>query len=193
MSISQTDPAIAAQFLDILFTGQTGQMALAVGAQPYRNSTGSYRHKVWVPTWFAYPDEADQAAREITRAATDTDVYLCPYLMPDKTRAKGAALARVWCHADCDTGQVDLDRVRAIQGAIAIGSGTPGHVHVYVALSEPVNQPQHELLCQWLGEHLGFANAKISDNDVLRPPGTFNFKPTLNGLAPGPVTWEVMP
>ncbi len=29
--------------------------------------------------------------------------------------------------------------------------------------------------------------AKISDNDLLRPPGTFNYKPTVAGGEPAPV------
>ena len=109
-----------------------------------------------------------------------------------KARNKGEALARPLCHADIDGG-LDLDLVRAIEGAFAVSSGTPGHGHVYVALTESVTEAQHEMLCRWLGERLGHADNKVSDNDVLRPPGTLNWKPTVDGGQPLPVVWAVKP
>jgi hypothetical protein len=44
-----------------------------------------------------------------------------------------------------------------------------------------------------VGAYLGAIDSKITDNDLLRPPGTFNYKPTLDGRDPAPVEWVVRP
>jgi hypothetical protein len=117
---------------------------------------------------------------------------VCPYLMWSDKRAKGAAVARPQVHADIDHGHLDGEKVRAIDG-FAVASGTPGNGHVYVALTESVPAHWHRALCRGLGDYLGGADAKISENDVLRPPGTLNHKPTAAGGDPAVVTWLVPP
>ena len=124
--------------------------------------------------------------------APRNDVYVCTNLMWSDKRAQGAAVTHTLIHADKDTGQLDPEKVRAIDG-FAVASGTPGHGHVYVQLSEPVTAAQHRVLCRALGDYLGGADAKISDNDVLRPPGTLNHKPTVTGGEPAAVEWLVRP
>jgi hypothetical protein len=60
-------------------------------------------------------------------------------------------------------------------------------------LTDPLDLPNHEHLCRELGKWFGADDPKISDNDTMRLPGTFNFKPLAhdpNG-APLPVTWAV--
>lgn len=134
------------------------------------------------------------------------DVYLCPYLMHQDWigegaqrrtgRAKGQSVARALVHADIDREPFDeakADNLRVL-GGFAIASGSPDHVHAYVGLIESVSPAQHEALCRGLGAYIGGADpAKCSDNDVLRPPGTFNYKPTVFGQPPAPVTWLVRP
>ena len=174
-------------YFNACFDDTTGRLHIAVGQEPYLHND-KYKFKKFIQSHFAYPDEADHAAREILREATLYDVYVCPYLMWANKRAQGAAVNHILVHADVDNGRLDLDKVRTL-GGFAIGSGTPGNGHVYVPLSASVTQPQHRQLCQALRKYFDAADAKISDNDLLRPPGTWNYKPTLAGGEPAPVGW----
>ena len=142
-----------------------------------------------MPYALRWPDRADAAIDKIQAEARRGDVYVCPYLMRDRKRAKGNAAGRRLVHSDVDGGRLDLDAVREL-GGFAIGSGSPGNGHVYVVLSHTVMPAQHELLCKGLAAQVGGDEAKISDNDLLRPPGTFNHKPTVTGGAPAPVEVE---
>ncbi len=109
-------------------------------------------------------------------------------------RRKGEAVARFTVHSDAD-GQVDTDKVEAIEGAFAVASGSPGHAHVYVRLSESISCAGHDALGKALGAYAVGADAdcKFSDNDLLRPPGTLNHKRAARGGEPTPVTWLVKP
>ena len=115
-------------------------------------------------------------------------MYVCPYLMWADKRTKGAAVEHRIIHSDYDD-ELDVTKVQAVHG-FAVASGSPGHAHVYVPLSDVVTAPEHRMLCEGLRDYLGARDSKITDNDVLRPPGTFNHKPTGE---PAPVTWLVQP
>nr|WP_243703133.1 DUF3631 domain-containing protein [Mycobacterium marinum] len=165
---------------------------IAVGYDGYFDPKGKYKHREWVPSHFDWPAEADRAEREILREAATADVYVCPTLMVAEKRAKGAAADRLNVKADID-GEVDLDKVREV-GGFAVLSGSPGHAHVYVPLAETVPAHHYTALCRALGAYLGHADSKIADNDVLRPPGTHNHKPTaLDGSPPAPVDFVIRP
>ena len=179
-------------YLDACIGDTTGVLHIAIGADPYLTADGKYRHKNWSEHRFVWPAEADDAVREMLQAAAISDVYLCPYLMWANKRAKGAAVGRRIVHADVDNGALDHEKVRSLQG-FAVASGTPGNGHAYVALTEPIPAYWHRELCRGLGAHLGAVDFKIADNDVLRPPGTLNYKQTVAGGEPAPVEWLVRP
>jgi hypothetical protein len=105
-------------------------------------------------------------------------------------RREGEAVTHQLVHNDVD-GDPNLDKVRAI-GGFVVASGTPGHVHVYVPLTEPVPAHWHRALCEGLRDYLG-GDDKIADNDLLRPPGTLNHKQVPKGGEPVPVEWLVRP
>src|ERR1700676_1122554 len=73
-------------------------------------------------------------------------------------------------------------------GAATIGSGSPGNGHVYVPLARPVTLAQHRRLCEGLRDYLGGTDSKIVPSEMLRPPDTKNFKPTVDGRDPADVT-----
>ncbi|MFC5998279.1 AAA family ATPase [Quadrisphaera sp. GCM10027208] len=181
------------KYLSAVFGDTAGHAHLAVGTGPHVTAAGKYAHREWTETAYAWPGEADQLARAALReSAAGADVYLCPYVTHGRRRAKGAAVARRLVHADVDAA-VPVDKVAEL-GGFAVASGSHGHGHVYVSLIEPVPAHVHTALCRALGEHLGAVDAKISDNDVLRPPGTMNYKPPTFGRGdPAPVTWLVEP
>ncbi len=102
------------------------------------------------------------------------------------------AVEHRWLHSDIDREPFDSVKAEKLDniGGFAIASGSPDHAHVYVPLSESVSAEQHEELCIGLGKYLGGADSKISDNDVLRLPGTSNHKPRVrNGEPIAPVRW----
>jgi hypothetical protein len=179
-------------YLNSVFCDDRGTAFVAIGSGPYLSDKGKYKHKSWVEIPFDWPGEADLVESEILRAAIDSDVYICPYLMRGKTRTRGAAVSHRLAHADVDDGLADPEKVCAIDG-FAVSSGSPKNGHVYVALTESVPLLWHEALCRGLGQHCGATDAKISDNDILRPPGTWNHKPTVTGGSAVPVEWLVRP
>lgn len=176
-------------YLRTVFGTTEGVAHVAIGAGPHLADNGKLLHKSWTETQYVWPAEAERMARALTQAAAaGDDAYVCPYLMHGSKRAKGAAVAHRLAHADVDNGRADAEKVGAL-GGFAVASGSPGNAHCYVALSVPVSAEHHELLCRGLGAHLGAVDAKVSDNDVLRPPGTFNHKAD----PPTPVEWLVEP
>lgn len=163
------------EFLDrILPTVKSGFLIVAIGHGPHYVD-GRYTHTQWIERPVPWPTGREAAVELIQMHAPTCDTYICPYLQKTPDRKKGNAAWRALVHCDVD-GWLDMDLVRAIDGAFAIGSGSPDHGHVYVPLDYPVMPAQHEILERALVKHLGGDPGKISENDVLRPPGTFNHK-----------------
>jgi len=175
-------------FLDALL-GQTEGWASAptlTGGQwemidgKLKNPTGDWRER-----FFAWPAQRDKLIEHITRDA-DRDVYLNPYVRPEKRRIK-AVVPEVLqvVHGDADGG-VELSTIVEL-GAAAVCSGQEGHFHVYVLLTEPVTEKQHRVLEEGLRAKIS-GDDKITPNDVLRPVGAINRKTLYFGLPPGEVT-----
>ena len=61
--------------------------------------------------------------------------------------------------------------------------------------TEQLDQANHEHLCRALGRMFKADDSKISDNDMMRLPGCFSFKPLAYdpNAEPSPVTWAVEP
>ena len=63
--------------------------------------------------------------------------------------------------------------------AILIASGTPGHLHAYWPLTQPVSITAAETANRRLAAQLGAdAGAVTNAATILRPPGTYSFKTT---------------
>jgi hypothetical protein len=177
------------EYLDACYGEGEGTAFMALGTDPYLTETGKYEHRHRDETAFAWPAEADRLEREIAQSAHLGDVYVCPYLMLGDKRHKSSFVELKLIHADIDNGALDLDEVRAIPGAFCVGSGSPGNGHVYVALDRPVTLAQHRQLCTALRDHLGGTDSKIVPSDLLRPPCTYNYKPTIAGGERAEVAW----
>jgi hypothetical protein len=171
-----------------------GVVFVGVGIGLHRTGAGKIRFYPWVEGSGAWPDEAHDVAALILRNAGRYDIYCVPNVMAGPARAKWTSVAPTEIHADVDGG-LDLGLVRSIPGACAVGSGTPGHGHVYALLARAVKHHQHEQLCRALMAHLRATDAKVSDNDMLRVPGTYNFKPRADDpkADPLPVSWLIRP
>jgi hypothetical protein len=164
------------EYLDVILpTVKNGWLTGNVGFGGHYDTSGKYVFDRFPPYAFAWPAQAGEIVDFIQQHAPSADVYICPYLMRTTDRTKGDAVWRQLVHTDVDNGQLDLVEVEAL-GGFAINSGTLGNGHVYIRLTHCVTPEQHEILCRGLAAHLGGDPAKISDNDLLRPPGTFNHK-----------------
>jgi hypothetical protein len=175
------------QYFQACFDNTAGWLIVAVGHDPYRDERGKYRHRRWSEHPVRWPQQADQAVAAIASQASTADVYACPYLMRDR-RTLGNSVSRVLVHADVDH-RIDPAMVAEL-GGFAVASGTSGHGHVYVPMSYATTRAQHEMLCRALVAHLG-GDTKYSDNDLLRPPGTLNYKTAVDGGEPCAVEWIV--
>ena len=172
------------RWLETCFGDIEGWLCVAVGLKPHRDANGKYKHHQWDEVAFRWPAESDNALTYVAKAAPLGDIYMCPYPMREPRRAKGESAQRVLIHADVD-GDLDEHKIAQLGGFI-VRSGSPGHGHAYIPLAWPVTPAQHEALCRGLAAHLG-GDAKYSDNDLLRPPGTWNYKSKVDGADPSPV------
>lgn len=170
-------------YLDTVFGDSVGY---AVMAWEYQRRNQSWRERP-----YAWPDEADQLVSDLlNRATSGADVYVCPNILRGKERVMGSAVDRSLVHSDVDDPGLDASKVVAL-GGFAVWSGTPGHAHAYVRLDRAVSVEEHERLCLALRRLLGAKDPKKRDNDVLRPPGTLNFKGASSAGAD--VSWAVPP
>ena len=174
------------EYLASVFGNAVGTAHVAIGRGGHVTGGGKYGHLGWLPRHYAWPVDAKRMEHDMLAAADTDDVYVGPYLTNGSRRTKGDAVARRIVHADIDDA-IDTENVYAT-GGYAVNSGSHGHGHVYVELTESVTAAQHEALCRGLGKYMGAVDFKVSDNDVLRPPGTLNHKP-----GGGPVRWLVHP
>ncbi|MBA3742494.1 phage/plasmid primase, P4 family [Sporichthya sp.] len=174
------DRAAATAYLEAVYGDTVGTVLLSFG----RNGcwdTGRYRYRPgdWVDrVGFTWPSEADALLDTLEKelAAGRVDVYARPYLTPTgQRRTKGNAVSRRLIHADRD-GAEPLIVPKNLPGIFVVASGTPGHEHVYVPVAGDLDAAEHEAMCRALAATIGDCDAKVSDNDVLRLPGTLNYK-----------------
>jgi putative DNA primase/helicase len=187
-----------AAFATAFYGDNTGTAHWAVGIGGHRNGSGKYEFDSWSPREFAYPSMTGRPYRDMLAAAANSDVHINPYLMNGSKRTKVDAVNLALIHRDWDGELADLsaclERVAAL-GGFAVMSGTPGHLQVYLPLAQPVTQAAHRQLSEALADYLppGCDRGKKPASDMLRPPGTFNRKPTVNGADPAPVVWAIPP
>ncbi len=169
-------------WLDFVYGSDVGDVLLTVGLSGYYNEGGKYKHKVWTDgsrepaLRFAWPESRTRLADEIIEGVSRPerrDIFACPYLLTSgMSRAKGNSANRRMIHTDLDGLAVPAV---TLAGSAIVGSGTPGHGHVYVRTSDSMTAAEHDVLCRALSGWLG-GDSKYSDNDVLRPVGTLNHK-----------------
>lgn len=195
LTLNGFDREAAALYLDAVFGGQEGDVLLCFGHDgQWPDGKYTFSGKWQESVRFAWPGDRDRLLGEVAQVmvAGRADVYVCPYLRPaGGRRVKGNAITRRLIHADYD-GKEPIDGTLMTQladlGAFAVCSGSELHTHLYLPLDRPVDAGQHEMLCRSLAAKLG-ADSKVSDNDVLRLPGTVNCKT----IPPHRVTWVRLP
>ncbi|MDB5288739.1 MAG: hypothetical protein JWR05_3688 [Mucilaginibacter sp.] len=173
---------MTADFTTLVLGDRPGVVCLAFGRKPYRDRNNRYKHQDWTEVQFTWPGEREAMTRAVAQEMVDgepVDVYVCPAVRQGgaKKRRKGDALPPLSLWFDLDgppSDQAFLDQL----GALIVASGQPGHRHGYVPLSRPIDLGTHAALNKALAARLG-ADAKWSDESLLRLPGTWNWKPTI--------------
>lgn len=164
-------------YVDLVFGADAGVAVVAYAHGPHWTDAGRYSHAgAPVPVYYQWPDERarllDDAARAVL--ADPVDVYVCPALRRERSRRRGGAIGPRVLWADLDGPPADPVLFAALD-PVRVASGRDGHEHVYVALDGPVPVEAHRRMNRTLSARLG-ADAKWSDESLLRLPGTFNHK-----------------
>lgn len=130
-------------------------------------------------TAYSWPESADTITAHVVAAdAAGLDCYYSTNVMRSTGRARGNSAAPHVLHLDLDRTPTaeDIDRLDALD-AMTVLSGSKGHLHAYVFLDGPTDTSTYHILQQRLRAYFGKdVDSKISDNDVLRIPGTHNRK-----------------
>lgn len=167
------------RYLGELFGDHPGYVATAL-----KRTTGAWDEEVW-----EWPEQRADLLTWARRKRRSADVFICPALRGSPGRIKGDGAHLQWLWADVDFQDIPPGQHAEVMRRIAevatftVKSGTGNNVHVYVKLARvaqlDVWRRLNTGLRQWL-----HADAKHTDNALLRLPGTINHKP--NG---GAVTW----
>lgn len=162
----------AEQYLSDLFGTNPGYVAVAAK----NGQAGAWSEQV-----FSWPDDR-HLLLSWAEANRSGDVFICPALRKTKQRTKNDGAHLQWLWADIDWQDVP-DRLNArVNERIAktstftVMSGSGENVHVYVKLKRPVTLDIWRILNAGLRAYLN-ADAKHTDNALLRLPGTINHKP----------------
>lgn len=160
------------QYLDLMFADNKGYVAVAAK----NGQAGAWSEQV-----FSWPHDREliMSWAEANRAG---DVFICPALRRTKAREKndGAHLGWLWADVDWqDVPEADRARVRKRIDQMAtftVASGSGDNVHVYTRLDKIYPLELWRRLNAGMRAYLS-ADAKHTDNALLRLPGTINHKP----------------
>lgn len=178
----------AEYFLNRLFEDRKGFVAMAFGHNPRttkpRFAQGDFRQK-----YYSWPSERDKLIDDVDDAVNspatrrqNIEVFINPALRskPSRSQEGGfthAPLMWVWSDMDHSPDSNTIEKINTL-GAMTVLSGTEGHRHVYLPLDAPVTTATHQAMCRALRDVVG-GDSKISENDLLRLPGTLNWKTTV--------------
>lgn len=125
---------------------------------------------------FYLPNRTRQMIADIKAAGTNIEVFYCPLPLSTPDRWKGNSQSRwiVWVDIDHRPSHEDRDELER-HGFWLINSGTPGNVHAYAKVDRNLTMDEHRAIQLALRDRFRGDN-KVSDNDLLRVAGTFNYK-----------------
>jgi RecA-family ATPase len=173
----------AAIFLHRLFGDRKGYISLVFGHNP-RMQKPRFAPDDFRPAFYLWPEQSDDLFEAVDDSLNHPDmrgdnveVFICPSLrkIPSRSRGTHAPLMWVWADLDVDPTQDQIDRMNRL-GAMTVLSGSEGHRHVYIPLDRAVKAVDHKALCLSLKDAIKAKDSKIAENDLLRLPGTLNWK-----------------
>jgi P4 family phage/plasmid primase-like protien len=123
--------------------------------------------------FFAYPGQTKEAAEHTLRLSeTGHDVWHCAHLLTSRRRVKKNAAPVTALYVDGDGAQVPDN----IPQPTAVVQSSPGREQLYWRLSMPVPPTIGEDLNRRLAYAIGADKSGWDLTQLLRPPGTRNFK-----------------
>ena len=147
------------------------------GYKPSERPKGEQQETV-IERWFQWHDGVDRAIEWIEDMAPQHALYWSPLLHREPKRRKGNAINRRWLWLDLDGPPANAEFLVDLQ-TVEVRSGRPGHYHHYVALSRSLTAGEYHRFARGLRAAVGgSADAKIADNDLMRLPGSLNFRTT---------------
>lgn len=170
-------------YLDEMFGERKGYVSIVYGHNP-RTTKPRFAEDDWQPKYYKWPSQRDNLIEDVDNALNHPDVidenieiFICPALRktPERTRGSHAPLFWVWADMDHKPTEDQIDRINHL-GGMTVLSGSDGHRHVYLPLDKPVTAVLHKALCLALKDALGAKDSKIAENDLLRLPGSLNWK-----------------
>lgn len=171
-------------YLELLHGGTEGWVFAAAGT-PRLGAGGKVEHPDFAETAFAYPRQLDDLEAFLAAASVQQDTWITPGLSANPIRKmdrrKSLPSQYLWCDLDAAGAQ---DQARAVElaanGGFLVDSGRgPGHLHLYVRLTEPVEAKQLQSLNRRLVAYLHADASPSALNGYLRPPGSLNHKPRV--------------
>lgn len=158
------DRSQAESYLDRRFRDQEGYVAL--GFQDARK--GWFRQECRLQ----WPKDKERILNLCRLQTAQHNVFICPVLRASEDRNKYNGLGGFSAFCDLDGSQVPEQYLPLFD---VVSSGTPGHSHIYLNLSEFTYPFTIEEL-NWALTQAFDGDAKWSNDSFLRLPGTLNHK-----------------
>jgi hypothetical protein len=159
------------QYLDALFDGGQGNVAVA-----------TKRGESWTEESFEWPRQRGDIYAWARGSRRTADCFINPALRRGAGRVKNDGAHLRWLWADIDWQDVPADKITVVENRIKelatmqVRSGSGNNVHVYVKMDRVQTLDVWRRLNAGLRAYL-YADAKHTDNALLRMPGTINHKP----------------
>lgn len=153
-----------------IYGEQRGILALFSGLRP---GPGSKKLKDTCPGYFEWPSEREQARVWVEgEAAAGRETYHCGHLLTARRRIKDNAAPLSVLYVDGDGATPGPE----IPDPTAVVESSPGREQYYWRLAEPVPPEFGEQLNRRLAYAMGGDKSGWDLSQLLRPPGTPNFK-----------------
>lgn len=150
-------------YLDILFDGLDGYVYSPVKTE---NS--------FDPNWFKYPAQKDELVYHVQSGGGE--VYISPAVYSEKRATKDAVkkVQTVWVEFDGAT-EIDFSGRKVPEPTLIVQTSLSTHCHCYWRIPAS-SGPTVENINRRLTYHLQADSSGWDSTQLLRPPGTFNFK-----------------
>ncbi|HSW91286.1 MAG TPA: DUF3987 domain-containing protein [Candidatus Saccharimonadales bacterium] len=163
--------AVQEQFFEIVFSGGEGYICIA--------SRKAMNVGPFIEEYFWWPDKRSNMYRYIDQQSVGRNVWFCPHFLSHKKREKYNVTHTnvVWADLDaCDPDDIDLPVPIVVMSS-------PGRYQAYWTLTEQVHPLVAEDYSKRVAYYLRDKGADVSGWDLsqlLRVPGTYNYKYTTN-------------
>ncbi len=150
-------------YLDILFEGLDGYVYSPVKTEDN-----------WEQNWFKYPAQRPELVKHIQSGGGD--VYISPAVYSEQRATKDSVkkVQTVWVEFDGAT-EIDFFAKKVPEPTLIVQTSLSTHLHCYWRVP-PSAGPSVESINRRLTYYLQADTSGWDSTQLLRPPGTFNFK-----------------